>query len=129
MAIGHIAIDKINKCVPGRAPWPSCPLCNLLKKSSLKAFCKKTPWVASSIAKNHGRIMRAQMIIPRIGFKTLIKCNDFWKKQNNITVGINIANERGPFTNTPNEKVHHIMTGYKYLTLNDVFSFNISLSK
>ena len=72
VATGHIATDKINKCVPGKAPWPSCPLCNLLKKSSLKAFCKKTPWVASSIAKNQGKIITAQMIIPIIGFNSLI---------------------------------------------------------
>ena len=77
VAIGHIAIDKINKCVPGNAPCPSCPPCNLLKKSSLKAFCKKTPLVASSIAKNQGRIIKPQIIIPRIGFKALIKSIDF----------------------------------------------------
>ena len=40
-----------------------------------------------------------------------------------------IANERGPFTKTPNEKATQIITGYKYLTLKEVFLFNISLSK
>ena len=111
VAIGHKVIDSNNRCVPGHAPWPSCPLCNLLKKSSLNAFWRKSPFVASWIAKNQGIIIIEQIKIPKTGLMDLSKLIDFWKKQNEIIVENNIAIETGPFTKTPNAKTNHKKDG------------------
>ena len=129
VATGHIEIDNVNKWVPGQAPWLSWPLFNLLKKSSRKAFCKKIPFVASSIAKNHGRMTKVQIKKPKIGLKDFIKVIDFWIIQKAMSVGNNIAIESGPFTRTPKENANHTMVGYRYLTLKLLFLSKIIFSK
>ena len=111
VAIGHIEIDNDNKWVPGNAPCPSWPLSNLLKKSSWKAFCKKIPFVASSIAKNHGRIIKVHIKRPRMGLKDFIRFIDLWIIEKAITEGNSIAIERGPFTKIPKEKASHTIVG------------------
>ena len=118
-AIGHKAIESNSKCVPGHAPWPSWPLCNLLKKSSKNAFWKKSPLVASWIAKNQGIITTEHINIPKIGLIDLKRLKDFWNKQNETIVEKRIASETGPFTKTPNAKDNHKKNGYKYSVLKD----------
>ena len=73
--------------------------------------------------------MLEQIKTPKTGFKSLIKLKFFCKKQNVIIVGNNIANDNGPFTRTPKEKIIHIITGYKYLNLTAFPFFKKSFNK